>query len=387
VSELDVGRLIAAGVYDPAAPNAADRLALVSHLFDRGVAQDKIEDTYARRGVTGLIEDLQQSADGQTGDLTDRFLSPERLTLEEVAARVGVDVGFVMRTRTAMGFLDPPGAAVIPSTFVDDMAAAVFGVAIFGEDAILRLVRVLGVTAARLAEAAQAMVFSDLAEELLAQPGGELAMLHANEDATNALPLIPEVFVHAFFEHTNNAANTMRGGYRDRIDMATLDLAIAFVDVVSSTEWTASVSREEHTEALVEFERLASESATLNGCRLVKLIGDEAMIVGFDPLAVCRSALALCAALSRDPRLPEARGGVALGAVTPRDGDYFGPPVNLAARCVREAEPGGVVVTAEVAAAVRDQLALTSLGTRDIRGIAEPVELSRIEEAIAEPHP
>ncbi len=372
MSELDVDRLVAAGVYDPAAANAADRLALVSRLFERGVPQDKIEEVYSRRGVSGLVEDLQVRAGGGQGDLVDLYLTSERLTAAEVAERAGVDVGFVVRTRTSMGFRDDPDRRVIPATFVDDVAAAAFGVAIFGEDAIMRLTRVMGATAARLAEAAQAMVFAELAEDLLAQPGGEVAMLEANERATDSLPLIPAVFTHAFYEHTNLAADTMRGGFRDRIDMMTLDLTIAFVDVVSSTEWTASVSSYELKAALVEFERLASELATINGCRLVKLIGDEAMIVGFDIASVCASAVALCEAVAADDRLPQARGGVAFGPVAPRDGDYYGAPVNLAARCVKEADPGRVVVTADVAAAVP---APTPLGERELRGIDGPVEL------------
>lgn len=372
MGELDLDRLIAAGVYDPGAPNAEDRLALVTRLFERGVSQTKIEDVYSRRGVSGLVEDLQVRAGGGQGDLVDLYLTSERLTAAEVAERAGVDEGFVMRTRTSMGFRDEPDRAVIPATFVDDVAAAAFGVAIFGEDAILRLTRVLGSTAARLAEAAQAMVFAELAEDLLAQPGGEVAMLEANERATDSLPLIPAVFTHAFYEHTNLAADTMRGGFRDRIDMMTLDLTIAFVDVVSSTEWIASISSNELKAALVEFERLASEFATVNGCRLVKLIGDEAMIVGFDTASVCAAAIALCAAVAADDRLPHARGGVAFGPVAPRDGDYFGAPVNLAARCVKEAEPGQVVVTADVAATVPS---VRALGQRELRGIDEPVEL------------
>ena len=376
--ELDVDQLIAAGVYNPSAPNADDRLALVRHLFEHGASQQKIEDVYARRGITGLIEDLQAGPVGEPGDLVDAFLSRERLTADEVAARAGIDADLVVRLRTAMGFRDGPGEGGIPGAFVDDAAAAALGIAIFGEEAIFRLVRVIGSTAARLAESAQSMVFSELAHELLAKPGGELAVLKANQDATAALPLIPQVFVHAFYEHTNNAANVMRGGFRDHADMATLDLAIAFVDVVSSTAWTASLSRPEYTAALVEFERLASELATAKGCRLVKLIGDEAMLVGFDPLSVCECARVLCDAVGADDRLPAARGGVAFGTVSPRDGDYFGPPVNLAARCVKEADPGRVVVTSGVLEALGERVPArfaTDLGARLLRGISEPVEL------------
>jgi class 3 adenylate cyclase len=62
------------------------------------------------------------------------------------------------------------------------------------------------------------------------------------------------------------------------------------------------------------------------------------------------------------------------GPVVPRDGDYFGAVVNLAARLVADAPPGQVLVTRAVA----DELAdgdLTPLVTRRVRGFDEPVEV------------
>ena len=120
------------------------------------------------------------------------------------------------------------------------------------------------------------------------EPGGELAVLKANQEATDALPLIPAAFTHAFYEHVNRASETMRGGFRDRLDMATVDIAIAFVDLVQSTQWTERVSREEHRAALVEFESQANALAATHWCRLMKTIGDEVMITGFAAAATCR---------------------------------------------------------------------------------------------------
>lgn len=379
----DLKRLEAAGVYDPSSPNAQDRLDLLTYLFEGGSSEDKLIEVYTRRGITGLIEDLQATPDGMPGDLVDVFLSRERVSARQVAERLDVDVDLVVRVRIAMGFRDGDvEAPVIPGPFVDDMTAAVFAIAIFGEDSVFGLIRVLGSAAARLAETAQSMMFGELAGNLVERPGGELAVMRANQEATAALPTIPKVFSNVFFEHVNHAANQMRGGYRDRIDMATLDLAVTFIDLVSSTEWTASLPRAEHAAALATFERMAANLATNKGCRVIKMIGDEVMAVGFDPAVVCEFAAELCAAVTAEARLPTARGGVSYGTVTPREGDYFGPSVNVAARCVKEAEPGEVVVTESVVRACSSStgaLSVTPLPPRRLRGVDEDLALFVLE--------
>lgn len=68
------------------------------------------------------------------------------------------------------------------------------------------------------------------------------------------------------------------------------------------------------------------------------------------------------------PRLPRGRAGVAAGAVTIRDGDCFGPVVNLAARAVKHAAPSQVVAAREVADAVRGVLHVTPLPEVELAG-------------------
>jgi class 3 adenylate cyclase len=59
-----------------------------------------------------------------------------------------------------------------------------------------------------------------------------------------------------------------------------------------------------------------------------------------------------------------------------RDGDAFGPVVNLAARAVTVGDPGDVVATADVAA--RSGLAYESCGPQRLKGISDEVELYRL---------
>jgi class 3 adenylate cyclase len=111
---------------------------------------------------------------------------------------------------------------------------------------------------------------------------------------------------------------------------------------------------------------------------LVKLIGDEAMLVAGDPATLCAVAVAVCEMATSDPVLPGARGAVGFGSVTARDGDYFGPLVNVVARASKLAPRGGIVVTAEVAASLDPATWSTEpLGAAELRGVSGAVSLNR----------
>jgi predicted ATPase/class 3 adenylate cyclase len=71
------------------------------------------------------------------------------------------------------------------------------------------------------------------------------------------------------------------------------------------------------------------------------------------------------------------RMGMHTGEAQERDGDYFGPPVNRAARVMGAANGGQVVMTATVADLVEahPDIELVHLGQHRLRGIDEPVEL------------
>jgi len=112
----------------------------------------------------------------------------------------------------------------------------------------------------------------------------------------------------------------------------------------------------------------------------VKLIGDEAMFVVVDPAAACAVALEVVEALSGHPVLPSARAGLASGEVLVREGDFFGPVVNLAARVVKLATPGTVVASDEVAGSC-EGYRFASIGGQELRGFDDPVELHRVERA------
>jgi class 3 adenylate cyclase len=73
------------------------------------------------------------------------------------------------------------------------------------------------------------------------------------------------------------------------------------------------------------------------------------------------------------------RASVAAGEALLFEGDYFGPLVNLAARLVAEAAPRQVVVPADAVDELSGKWVVTSMGTRDLKGFAEPVGLAAIK--------
>ena len=76
------------------------------------------------------------------------------------------------------------------------------------------------------------------------------------------------------------------------------------------------------------------------------------------------------------PSIPPVRAGLASGEVTLRDGDVFGPVVNLAARAVKVAGPGEVITSSAVAAAAG--LPAEPLGERVLKGFDVAVDLCRL---------
>jgi adenylate cyclase len=77
------------------------------------------------------------------------------------------------------------------------------------------------------------------------------------------------------------------------------------------------------------------------------MIGDEVMFVVDDVADAARIGLDLADAYADDDLLSDVRVGLACGPVLLRDGDYFGPTVNLAHRIVNIANPGTVLVSEE----------------------------------------
>ena len=77
-----------------------------------------------------------------------------------------------------------------------------------------------------------------------------------------------------------------------------------------------------------------------------------------------------------EPLVLRVRMGLHTGEAQERDGDYFGPSVNRAARLMAVANGGQIVMSSATADMVEgrltDGVGLTDLGERELRGVARP---------------
>ena len=357
----------AAGLYDPAAPGATERLALLEYLVGLGAT---IDDLLAV-GPGELPVVASMIALRGTGTL---------LTLAEVAARAGLDELLLRRVWRSVGLPDPPADAAVFSTGdLDLLATLEAGRTFLGEEVTMQLMRVLGTAAARVADAAvSAFMVNVLPAAIERDPSG-LELARANATGMEMLDALERAFGTMLRRH-------LLLGFRPLeplSDVPGVDVVrrtVVFADLVESTAWAARVDVATLGRALATFDALASEIVVPHGGRVVKVIGDEVMVVASQPVGAVVAALELVDALRAHDLLPPVRVGIATGDAVARGGDYTGTVVNLAARAVKLAEPSGVVVDEATAAALAGDRSLVCGEPRVavLKGFDEPVALTPV---------
>jgi adenylate cyclase len=157
---------------------------------------------------------------------------------------------------------------------------------------------------------------------------------------------------------------------------ASVTTTVCFADLVGFTELGEELPPEELGRVTGRLEELAREVAH-GPVRLVKLLGDAAMLVSPDTGAVVGSCLDLLEAMAAEEGFPLIRAGIARGPAVTRGGDFYGAPVNLASRITGVARPGSLLVSAEVRDEVPDDFRFSRAGSKHLKGISGSVELFR----------
>jgi class 3 adenylate cyclase len=368
MTPAEIAALQAAGVYDPAAPNAADRLALLEWLAAQGASVDAMIAS-GRRGAT---------LTGLAGDLALR--GPDaRLTLREVADLAGMAPERIEAIRRASGL--PPAAAEERLFGPDDASVfASFGLAasLFGEEPTLHFIRVVGSALARVAEAAVSLFLVTIEEPLRAAGGTETQLAKANLQVMEALRIIPPLTYSLLRAHLETAIRRMRSA-REAQSVDLVRMTVGFVDLVGFTTLSQALSVRELADLVAEFEAVAQDLVAARDGRLVKLIGDEVMFVTVSASAACDVALALVERFWHDAAITP-RGGLATGPLLMRSGDYFGPIVNLAARIAELAVPHEILVTDELRlSAGETDWRFEPAGKRMLKGFEQPVTLYAVQ--------
>jgi adenylate cyclase len=154
-------------------------------------------------------------------------------------------------------------------------------------------------------------------------------------------------------------------------------IVVGFVDIVGFTRMGEEVGADELGAVVRGFETLVEDAARAP-VRLVKTIGDAAMLVAPEARPVVDTVLKLVEGSSEDDARPLLRGGVASGEALPRAGDWYGRPVNLASRLTSFARRGSVVTSKEVHEEAGDGYDWSAAGSRRLKGVRGEVEVYRV---------
>jgi len=188
-------------------------------------------------------------------------------------------------------------------------------------------------------------------------------------------------------------------------------LTVCFSDVAGFTEITDKMESEDLTQILNHWLTEMSKIALAHGATIDKYVGDAIVMFFGDPeshglkedaLACVKMALAMqermqvLAEYWRDNGIEtplRCRIGIHTGYCTVgnfgsedrMDYTIVGGTVNLAARLEHEAPPGGVLISYETFAHVRDEIQCEERGQIRVRGLAYPVATYRVVGLKAQP--
>jgi adenylate cyclase len=317
-----------------------------------------------------------------------------KLTIDELATKVDVEVDVVRAFWRALGFVDRAD---------DERAYSKHDVAILKNlvsltrdglidpDIALQVARVIGMS---LASVATAVVDAGAARS---EERRELAAAAADpdefEDAVGSLavrsgellPFMSEVIDYTFRRHLRTAT-------RRRMMIASSGDGVAqvvgFADLVRFSETSLHLDDRELAEVVGRFDALVHDVVVRHDGRVVKMIGDAAMFSVVDPTHAALIALELSDAVERDLLLSGLRIGMASGAILARDGDLYGPVVNVASRIAAIGRSGAINVNQNLRdSLVGDrQFGLRSLGQRNLRHIGEQ-RVYRLRSGTVHRHP
>jgi predicted ATPase len=148
-------------------------------------------------------------------------------------------------------------------------------------------------------------------------------------------------------------------------------MTFLFTDIVGSTRrW--ELDPEGMQEALTVHDAVIRRAIEGRGGEVFKHTGDGAAAV----FASASAAVDAAIEAQRSLELP-VRIGLATGEAQARDGDYFGPAVNRAAR-VTDAGHGGQILLADSSAGLVDTSGYIDLGFHRLRDVSSPIRLTQV---------
>lgn len=304
------------------------------------------------------------------------------LTTPELIARSGIDPELFERILQVAGVAIPEQHVVAWEERDVALPAMISAFVRAGTDpeALVELSRTLGESAARIGAAAIIGIGAGLTRE--GDTEHELAMRLADAIAPVDAYLGEAVgtLIRAHAVDQLHATEIHREQIEEGQLAGARPITIGFADVVGFTKMGEQLGAERLQDVSAQLGAIASD-VTAGGVRVIKTIGDAVMFAGPRPHEMIDALLALQERAAEQPDFPRLRAGIASGDAVPRAGDWFGPPVNRAARICATARPTSVLVDDETRRRIDDDgLRWTAIGTVRLKGLGRVV-LHRVRHA------
>jgi adenylate cyclase len=347
---------------------------------DAAVAHARLVARLRERGHT-LKSIRQATAEGRLafGYIEELFPHEDVVySLKEASKETGLDAALIERIVTALGW-SPDQAQSISE---DDLQLLRYVAAVLSAGlplvAMLQLVRVYGQAMAQVADAEVRLFHLYVHEPLMRSGSDGLEMAEEMLALTRELlplssPVMDQVhqrYLQHFVEQdvVGHMESDLEG---EALDLGRMRVAIAFADLAGYTRLTEEEGELQAVDAVERFVE-AVEFTLPDTARVIKTIGDEAMVVGSDAAALTDWAVGFQRLQSERP-LP--RIGIHYGNALYRDGDYFGRDVNIASRVAARSAGGEVLVTRPVVEHAGSHLEFELIAEVRLKGFNDSTEI------------
>ena len=342
------------------------RLQLLRRLADDGASLDELKRAVAEERL--VLLPAERALGG-----------PALYTLADAARRAGIDEESLLAHTQALGM---PRPASDERALTDDDVEAARRIrqlrdAGLPEEGMLEVSRVIGQAMANVAASSRQMV----GEALLRAGDTELDLgVRYGEAVQQLTPLMRPTLEYLYRVHLREGIRRDAVGRTERESgrpPGAQDISVAFADLVGFTRLGEQLSAADLGHLAGRLAAMAGEVAE-PPVRLVKTIGDAAMLVSPDPEALVAAVLDMVALADAEADdFPQLRAGLAAGPALNRVGDWYGRPVNLASRITSVARPGSVLAAGEVRKAAADSYRWSRAPARHFKGIEGRVALFR----------
>ena len=348
-----------------------DQQEVVDALVDLGVEADEARQAVATGRVPLAIARNRRQTRG-------------RYTLAELADRSTVPQDLIRELHVAMGLALPDRFSRTDLQWARNVRRFLD---VMSVEALIRAARVRGSALSAVARADLAIVRDELLLPMRQAGADDLTMAVALSEATEALEEVGrQALLHAYEAQLDAQLDGELVAMAARSAREEVDIAVGFLDVEGYTALSSRIDPAGLDAVIEAFERRVLETTSeVADVSPVKYLGDAVMLVSSD---VLRLAEVMFELTRPDDDLADAplRGGLAAGSVLVREGDYFGTPVNLAARLTDQARAWSVLAADDLEETLAGRFEVRRIRPMKIRGVGlrRPLALKARREDVGE---